>query len=120
MLTPAKKKLGKLSMPSKDASNLDMLGMHDESNPMDASAPEEGSDEEEANETPDQESAEGDDTASSDALTKASDDDLMAEVEKRGLVKKLEEEDAANGSDGHPSDDMSAEQGSDQDQEMYS
>lgn len=81
-----KRSMSDLKMPAKRSSDMsDYSDM----------GPEEGSPEEEAGESPDEESAEDDQGHgdSSDALMKISDDDLMAEVKKRGLMAKLDEHD---------------------------
>lgn len=89
------KKLGKLKMPGK----RDELEMP--ADEMDASM-EEGSPEEEASESPEEAAAEGDDSSAGQELAHLSDDDLLAEIKKRGLMSKLQdkgEQEADDGSD---------------------
>lgn len=98
------KKLGKLKMPGK----REELPM-----PKDeASDLEEGSPEEESLESPDEEAAELDagapeDNQPNDQLDSISDDELLAEIKKRGLMSKL-------------ADKGEAEADSGDDQSMYS
>lgn len=98
------KKLGKLKMPSKRP-EMDLSDLSSD----DSSEQDEGSPEEEASESPDEEAAEdsGKDGDGSDALKAVSDDELMAEIKKRGLLSKLEK-----GGD-------SGDDSSDGDQSMY-
>lgn len=80
---------------------MKMPGMEDMHEHMDM---EEGSPEEEAAESPDEEQAEQDqgegdkgEQHKSDELAQYSDDDLMAEIKKRGLEKQLEDSDSDSG-----------------------
>lgn len=77
-------KLDNLKMPErkKKLSEMDMKDM----------SPAEGSPEEEASESPEEEAKEGDmgEPANPADLEMISDDDLLAEIKKRGLMAKLE------------------------------
>lgn len=111
----SKSKLGKLKMPMDHG--MDLSDLHDdESSEHDAS---EGSPEEEASESPEEEQAEQDagegDEAGSEHqayLDKCSDDDLMAEVRKRGLMAELQKGEQA------PEHDME-DSGKEKDHGMY-
>jgi hypothetical protein len=73
-------------------SKLDKLKMPEKKPMMNESADaEEGSPEEEANESPEEEAQEQDEGKgdASDELKMVSDDDLMAEMKKRGLMAKM-------------------------------
>lgn len=91
---PQKKKFGKLKMPEKrpemDLSELDETAPpSDEMDNMDdQSGPPEGSPEEESMESPAEESAE------SSELEQVPDEDLMAEVKKRGLMASMGKDDS--------------------------
>lgn len=76
-------KLGKLKMPKREEVNLDELDLGPESAEEEAAE----SPEEEAAESPEEESAEH-----PGELAKVSDEDLLAEVKKRGLMSQLEGE----------------------------
>lgn len=65
---------------------LDKMKMPGEGDP--GMGMEEGSPEEEASESPEEEA--GEDTAGGQDLTAVSDEDLMAEIKKRGLTGELE------------------------------
>lgn len=87
----SKKKLGKLSMPEKrsdemDLSELDSEPSAEESNEEAAEFPESGE------EAPEEASSE-----EHSYLAKCSDDELMAELKKRGLDKELASDEAAAG-----------------------
>lgn len=74
-------KLKKMKMPEKKGE--DMAGMED-------MGMEEGSPEEEASESPDEAHMEGDDKMPENPeLAKLSDDELLAEIKKRGLMADL-------------------------------
>lgn len=83
------KKLAKMKMPERKDEKIDL---------MDLSAPEEGSPEEEAQESPEEEQQEmdmGEEAPEkmkqpSQDLEQASDEDLLAEIRKRGLMKELQ------------------------------
>lgn len=78
-----KSKLDKLKMPEKKPMAADLADEAPESADL-----EEGSPEEEAAEAPAEEQAE------LSELDQVSDDDLLAEIKKRGLMAKLDEEGA--------------------------
>lgn len=103
MMTKSKlSKLSKMSMPEDKKANLGDLsaGGDDESGEDPA---------EEASESPDEEAAEGEageadeSPADSKMLEKVSDEDLIAELKKRGIMKELDEHGGEAGSE-HPSD----------------
>lgn len=76
-------KLGKLKMPKREEINLDELDMGDK----------EESPEEEAAESPEEEKMEDESAEKhTDELKSVSDEDLLAEVKKRGLMSQLEKE----------------------------
>lgn len=87
-------KLDKLKMPEKKSSKMfSPKGLVNQNDPSDdelneGDMGEEGSPSEEANESPEEESKEG----PNDQLESVSDDDLMAEIKKRGLMSKLQGE----------------------------
>ena len=77
-------KLGKLKMPKREEINLDELDMGSEESP-----------EYEASESPEEEGAESEEMEASEhpgELKAVSDEDLLAEVKKRGLMSQLEAE----------------------------
>lgn len=75
-----KKQLGAMAMPPKKGMEVEMDFPDDKEG-----SPEEGSPEEEAMESPEEEKAEDSE------LGHLSDDELLAEVKKRGLSKQLED-----------------------------
>jgi hypothetical protein len=80
-------KLSKLRMPEdKKSSDLDLSELD-----MGSDQPDEGSPEEEAAESPDQEDQEA--KKGSDQLAHVDDEELIAEIKKRGLMDKLKQED---------------------------
>lgn len=79
-----KQMLDKLKMPAAASDEADMEGMEEEAPEMEASE----SEEHEMAETPDEESAEH--AGEAGPLEAASDEELMAELKKRGLSKQLE------------------------------
>lgn len=79
-----------MSVGKKRPSFLDKLSMPGEKHP-EMDFPEEGSPEEEDSESPEEESKEDSEMPDgSPDLAKVSDDDLMAEIKKRGLTAELE------------------------------
>lgn len=117
----SKKRLAEMKMPEKKKLKLDELAGHDEGSPEEESleSPEEEAQEPDAQELdsasapedsmempPEHEAPAGAD----DQLAQASDDDLMAEIQKRGLLKQLEEQDQNSQGD----------QPREEDQSMYS
>lgn len=93
-------KLGKLKMPEDKKPDMAELDLSDSS---DDSAPAEGSGEEEASESADEEAGEmdspDDKSPSNPDLEKVSDEDLIAELKKRGLAKELDSAPEGSGHD---------------------
>lgn len=90
-----KKKLEKLKMPEKRQDDMDLSDL------------EEGSPEEEASESPAEEQAEqegksGDEEHKPGPLDNVDDEDLLAEVKKRGLVSELEKGEDQSQEDNEP------------------
>ncbi len=89
MQMPEKKpgKFSRLAMPKKPAEEMDLSSLDE-----DQSMPEEGTPEEEAAESPEEEKKEMDEGEGdhSDILAGASDEELMAELKKRGLDKQMD------------------------------
>lgn len=91
-------KLSKMKMPA-DSHKFDMSDMQDDSAPSDDDS--EGSPDEEASESPAEEKAEGDDQGEMHHdLSECSDEDLLAEIKKRGLMDQLSKSPADDQSSG--------------------
>lgn len=90
-LDPKKKKLSKLKMPA-DRAGISLDHLDDEGSDVHGAASDEpeGQDDssmsEEANESPEEKKSE------SDAAAHLSDDELLAEIKKRGLEKQMDED----------------------------
>lgn len=93
MKMPSREEDKKKPMPAASSKDMDLIDMQDDDEEQDPRMEhmedgsvdmEEGSPEEEASETPAEESME---------LEHVSDDDLVAEMKKRGLMKQMEQED---------------------------
>lgn len=85
-----KMKLGKMKMPDDKKPPMHELDMEQAGDDHDSELPDmaNGDQDDESSESPDDEKKE--DAGSADSLKDASDDDLLAEVKKRGLMGELD------------------------------